>query len=81
IYKPLAIVTCPDVDVTFTAVWEPKTYNVVFRQGNGGANLKVEGVTDTQIICPEPNITVDGKYFAGWKTESGEIYQAGSEYT
>ena len=81
IYKPLEIITCPDVDVTFTAVWEPKTYNVVFRQGNGGANLKVEGKTDTQIICPEPNITVDGKYFVGWQTESGEIYQAGSEYT
>lgn len=81
VYKPLAIVTCPDVDVTFTAVWEPKKYNVVFKQGNGGTNLKVEGITDTQIICPEPDITVDGKYFAGWKDENGNIYQAGSEYT
>lgn len=81
IYKPLEIVTCPDTDVVFTAVWEPKTYNIVFKQGNGGANLKVEGVTDTQIICPEPDITVDGKYFAGWQDDTGELYQAGSEYT
>ncbi len=81
IYKPLEIVTCPGVDVTFTAVWEPKTYNVVFRQGNGGTNLKVEGKTDTQIICPEPDVTVDGKTFGGWKDDKGNIYQAGSEYT
>lgn len=81
IYKPLEIVTCPDVDVTFTAVWEPKDYTVVFKQGNGGANLKVAGKTDTQIICPDPDITVEGKYFAGWQDADGTLYQAGSEYT
>ncbi|MCM1133654.1 MAG: dockerin type I repeat-containing protein, partial [Ruminococcus flavefaciens] len=81
IYKPLASVTCPDVDVTFTAVWSPKNYNVIFKQGNGGANLKVAGLTDTQIICPEPDITVAGKYFAGWQDDKGDIYPAGSEYT
>lgn len=81
VYKPLETVVAPDVDVTFTAVWEAKNYTVVFKQGNGGTNLKVQGLTDTQIICPEPNITVNGKYFAGWQDTDGNIYQAGSEYT
>lgn len=81
VYKPLETVVAPDVDVTFTAVWEAKKYTIVFKQGNGGKNLKVDGFTDTNIICPEPDITVDGKYFAGWKDDNGNIYPAGSEYT
>ena len=81
VYKPLQVITAPPTDVTFTAVWSPKTYNVLFRQGNGGQNIKVEGATDTKIICPEPDITVAGKYFAGWQDSEGNIYQAGSEYT
>ncbi len=81
IYKPLQVITAPETDVIFTAVWSPKTYNVLFRQGNGGQNIKVEGVTDTEIICPEPDITVEGKYFAGWQDTEGNIYPAGSKYT
>ena len=77
----MQVITAPETDVIFTAVWSPKTYNVLFRQGNGGQNIKVEGVTDTEIICPEPDITVEGKYFAGWQDTEGNIYPAGSKYT
>ena len=80
IYAPGATVTVPDDDCTYTAVWSPKTYTVAFNQGNGGAAIKVQGETDSAIICPEPTITVAGKYFAGWKDSNGDIYAAGSEY-
>lgn len=80
IYTPGATVKVPDDDYTYTAVWSPKTYTVVFNQGNGGTALKVQGETDTAIICPEPTITVAGKSFAGWKDNKGNIYAAGSEY-
>ena len=73
----------PGVDITYTAVWAPKKYNVVFNQGTGKVadNLKVPGYTDTTIICPEPTVTKEGKYFAGWKNAStGDIYQPGDEY-
>lgn len=80
-YKPGATVTIPGQDVTFTAVWAPKTYVVVFKTGNGGTNQKVSGETDTAIICPDPNYTVSGMSFAGWKDSEGVIYPVGSEYT
>ncbi len=70
----------PSHDVTFTAVWSPKEYTVVFKQDNKSANnLKVKGFTDTNITTPEPTITKDGYYFAGWKF-GDEIYPAGSDY-
>ena len=80
IYKVGATVTTPDTDATYTAVWEPKSYNVVFSTGEGGKSLKVTGLTDTAIICPDPEHTVSGKYFAGWKDSTGKIYPVGSEY-
>lgn len=80
-YKPGETITMPGQDVTFTAVWEPKTYVVVFKTGNGGANQKVSGITDTAIVCPDPKHTVSGKSFAGWKDDEGVIYPVGSEYT
>lgn len=80
-YKTGETITMPGQDVIFTAVWEPKTYVVVFKTGNGGASQKVSGVTDTAIVCPDPNHTVSGMSFAGWKDEEGVIYPVGSEYT
>ncbi|MDE6834032.1 MAG: hypothetical protein K2J39_07305, partial [Ruminococcus sp.] len=74
--------TMPKHDVTFTAVWEAKEYNVVFKQDkNSKNNIKVKGKTDTNITTPEATITQDGKYLSGWKDdETGEIYPVGSEY-
>ncbi|MBR5514442.1 MAG: hypothetical protein IKV85_10745 [Ruminococcus sp.] len=80
VYKPGETVTFPGVDITFTAVWEPKNYNVVFKTGNGGTNIKVPGVTDTTIICPDPEYTVADAIFVGWKDSEGDIYPVGSEY-
>ncbi len=80
VYKPGQTVTFPSEDVIYTAVWEPKNYVVVFKTGNGGENKKVPGVTDTTIICPDPEHTVEGKSFAGWKDKEGDIYPVGSEY-
>ncbi len=79
-YEPGETVVMPGEDVTFTAIWEPKKYNVLFKTGNGGSNKKVEGLTDTTIICPDPEHTVDGMTFAGWKDSEGDIYPVGSEY-
>ncbi|MBP3379890.1 MAG: dockerin type I repeat-containing protein [Ruminococcus sp.] len=80
VYKCGETVDVPGVDVTYTAVWEPKNYNVIFIPGNGGTNIKVPGATDTKIVCPEPGIKVSGKHFAGWKDSDGEIHRAGDEY-
>lgn len=80
IYKPGETVTFPGVDIIYTAVWEPKSYTVLFKTGNGGTNLKVPGVTDSAIICPDPEHTVAGYTFVGWKDSLGDIYPVGSEY-
>ncbi|MDE6500886.1 MAG: InlB B-repeat-containing protein [Ruminococcus sp.] len=71
----------PSHDVTFTAVWQAKEYTVVFRQDkNASNNLKVKGLTDTEIATPEATITQNGKYLAGWKDEDGTVYPVGSPY-
>ncbi|SEK57892.1 Listeria/Bacterioides repeat-containing protein [Ruminococcus sp. YRD2003] len=81
IYKPTETVVMPGEDVTFTAVWQPVEYKVVFNPGNGGTVIKIPAETDTVITCPAPEITVDGKHFAGWKSnDDGKIYQIGDEY-
>jgi len=71
----------PSHDVTFTAVWEAKEYTVVFKQDkNSKNNIKVKGLTDTEITVPTTTITQDGKHFVGWKAEDGIIYPLGSRY-
>ncbi|MCM1507140.1 MAG: InlB B-repeat-containing protein [Ruminococcus flavefaciens] len=71
----------PNHDVTFTAVWSPKEYTVLFKQDkNSKNNIKIKGLTDTEITTPEATITQDGKYLAGWKDEDGTIYPVGSNY-
>lgn len=89
LYAPLQNYVMPSQDVTFTAVWEPLTYNVVF-MGNTGKTediLRVKGQTDTTIICPELTGTKSGYYFAGWQFDekvdgvtTSTIYQPGDEF-
>ena len=80
IYQAGQTVTVPNTDVTFTAVWSPKEYTVVFRQKDK-TTIKVKGLTDTAIICPEPTETVSGMYFAGWKfADDGKTYKSGEEF-
>lgn len=89
VYAPLSGYTMPSSDVTFTAVWEPLTYNVVFMGNTGKAEdiLKVEGKTDSTIICPEMTGTKSGYYFDGWQFDEkidgktvSTIYKPGDEF-
>jgi len=79
-YKPGDYYVMPDSDVTFTAVWAPKTYTVVFRVNNGTSTMiKIQGKTDTAITVPECNYSYAGYVFKGWKFED-TIYQPGEEF-
>ncbi|MBR3969840.1 MAG: dockerin type I repeat-containing protein [Ruminococcus sp.] len=80
VYKPGQTIEIPGEDMTLTAVWEPRSYVVVFITGEGGTPVKVNGKTDETIICPEPGHTVAGKSFAGWKDNEGNIHAVGDEY-
>lgn len=79
-YKPLAEYIMPSSDITFTAIWEPITYTVVFRVNNGTSNMiKISGETDSAIIVPECEYTKAGYKFAGW-SYNDDIYQPGEEF-
>lgn len=79
-YKPLAEYVMPSTDVIFTAIWEPITYNVVFKVNNGTSELiKIAAETDSAIIAPECTATYDGYEFAGWSYED-VIYKPGEEF-
>lgn len=89
IYAPLSAYLMPSQDVTFTAVWEPNEYVIVFNGDTGKTDdiYRVPGKTDTTIICPEMTGTKSGYYFDGWKfTEKVDgqnvttIYQPGDEF-
>lgn len=70
----------PASDVTFTAVWTPKTYPVVFKSNNKkNQSIKIPGETDTAIKVPECTFTYSGYIFAGWKFED-TIYQPGEDF-
>lgn len=72
--------TMPDCDVHFYAVWEPKTYTVVFRSLSDIKEvLKVAGQTDTYITVPDITSTKKGYEFLGW-TYDGFLYKPGSEF-
>ncbi len=80
VYKPGAYYTMPASDVRFTAIWTPKTYNVVFKVNNGTSSLiKISGQTDTAITVPECDYTYSGYVFKGWKFND-TIYQPGEEF-
>ncbi|MBR2283032.1 MAG: dockerin type I repeat-containing protein [Ruminococcus sp.] len=82
VYSPNEQVIVPGVDTTYTAVWTPKEYNVVFNTGiKGAATIKVKGLTDSPIICPEVGLSNPGYVFGGWKfAETGDIYAEGDEF-
>ncbi|MBR6386429.1 MAG: dockerin type I repeat-containing protein [Ruminococcus sp.] len=78
IYAPGATVEVPSVDVTFTAVWTPKNYTVVFKSGVKGIdNVKLKGDTDTAVQCPD--LDRDGYRIAGWKFED-KVYEVGEDF-
>ena len=80
IYEPLMEFTMPSSDITFTAVWEPITYNVLFIPGTKSSDIiKVQGATDTYITVPEVGTTKSGYYFDGWKINE-QVYQPGDKY-
>ena len=77
-YAPGATVNIPSVDVTFTAVWTPKTYTVVCKSGVSRIdNVKIKGDTDTAIQCPD--IERDGYRLTGWKFED-KTYKVGEDF-
>ncbi|MBE6855898.1 MAG: hypothetical protein E7500_00500 [Ruminococcus sp.] len=80
VYKPGSPYVMPGQDLTFTAVWEPKTYVVVFAANNGKSeSIKISGQTDTYITVPECTFTKSGYKFAGW-SYNDELYQPGDEF-
>ena len=81
VYNPVQTVTLPHEDVTFTAVWTPIEYTVVFNAGTGKSadNIKIKGITDTSIVCPELTAEKAGYYFDGWSYED-KVYQPGQEF-
>lgn len=80
IYSPVSQFTMPSADVHFTAVWEPKTYTVVFRSKSDTSEIiKIAGETDTAITVPEVTSTKKGYEFVGWSYD-GVIYQPGDDF-
>ena len=84
VYEPGQTIIVPEVDVTYTAVWTPRNYVVVFNSGTGNSNdnIKVNSATDETFKVPEMTASKAGYTFGGWKDNStGTIYQPGDDYT
>ncbi len=81
VYSPEYSYLMPDEDVVFTAVWEPKTYTLVFRPELHAEDyfIKIDAKTDTTVICPDINMQKPGYKFGGWDYK-GTIYQPGDEF-
>jgi uncharacterized repeat protein (TIGR02543 family) len=73
-----------NADVTFTAIWTPIVYNLVFDgNGNSGGSAPADGVSTagSQIQLPgKGNLTNTGYTFGGWSI-NGVTYQPGDNYT
>lgn len=80
VHYPNETVVMPSSDITYTAIWEPINYNVVFNPGVSSAEkIKIRGNTDTYITVPEINTTKTGYYFDGWEI-NGKKYKPGEQY-
>ena len=73
-----------NADVTFTAIWTPIVYNLVFDgNGNSGGSAPADGVSTagSQIQLPgKGNLANTGYTFGGWSI-NGVTYQPGDNYT
>lgn len=66
-------------DIALYAVWQPNTYQVVFRceeDGVTGATEKITATYGRSFKLPECGFAREGYLFAGWKYD-GKLYQAG----
>lgn len=73
-------------DVTYTAVWTAKEYDVIFDAGEGafteGEKTKTVKVTfDTAITAPVEKPTLEGNKFIGWTPEVGVLTTEGATFT
>lgn len=71
------LIPMPAKDVTYTAKYEPKTYNAVFDANNGswadGTSKNVPTVFDTAIVEPETDPTRPNFTFLGWSTDGKTV--------
>lgn len=81
VYAPESSYLMPDEDVVFTCVWEPITYTLVFRPFIGKEDniIRIDGKTDTTVVCPDINVKNPGYTFGGWDYK-GTVYQPGDEF-
>lgn len=68
-------------NMIFTAV---KGYSIVFNNEDGtelGKKTVRADSEDKTVYLPDCSVAIDGKTFAGWITQSGEIYKIGKAIT
>ena len=72
----IEITTMPDEPTTYFAIWQPNTYDIVWKYNNGTNETftTTQVVFDEDIVAPSSNPTRDYYQFAGWATTStGEV--------
>lgn len=73
------LIPMPANDVTYTAKYEPKTYNAVFDANNGswadGTSKNVPTVFDTAIVKPETDPIRPNFAFLGWSTDGKTVLE------
>ncbi len=72
-------------DVTYTAVWTAKEYDVTFNAGDGtfenGKEVTVKATFDSEISAPTEVPVREGYTFAGWTPEVGTLTTEGASFT
>lgn len=79
-WKEGSLVAMPANDVTYTAVYEAKTYNAVF-DANGGSwsgttSKDVSTVFDTAIVKPDTDPSRPNFAFKGWSTDGSTVLES-----